>query len=169
MFWQCAGGQRKKGSVASLVHRNLDLYMCSRFKCSNVPSVQLGRLDSWQHADWCSGSGSVWAIQHLLCRYPSPLPCLISSSVEWHGSFQDYQNILVESPFLCGTLLLPLSFFCWLWWILLGIWFRMEVLDVVVVGVICFCRRNMIVPSFLLLDKILWFCGVWVGVFFSLW
>lgn len=41
-------------------------------------------------------------------------------------------------------------------------------LDVVVVGVICFCRRNMIVPSFLLLDKILWFCGVWVGVCFSL-
>lgn len=41
-------------------------------------------------------------------------------------------------------------------------------LDVVVVGVICSCRRNMIVPSFLLLDKILWFCGVWVGVFFSL-
>lgn len=37
-------------------------------------------------------------------------------------------------------------------------------LDVVVVEVIFFCRRNVILHSFL--DKILWVCGFGVGFFF---
>lgn len=169
LSWPCARELRKEGSVASSEHGSLTACTCNKFKYSSMPSVRSGKLKPvcvtlfltacWL---WCDGS------DHFCIHFADILPpVLLDFLFSWGiwvfpGSLWALKHIskVQRSPFLYGTLLLQHSFFCWLWWITLESWLRAEVLDVVVIEVICFCRRNVILDSFLFLDKILWVWGV---------